>query len=65
MVVGSFESGASPVLWIACHLCQNAMVKKPKKKRPADANQAAYSIVQQVIALTEKPIKPPKKPRRH
>jgi hypothetical protein len=37
---------------------------KPKKKRKGDANQVAYSIVQDVIRLSEKPIKPPKAPRK-
>ena len=42
--------------------CQN--VKKPKKKRPADVNQRAYSVMQDVIALSNKPapkLKPVKK----
>ena len=35
---------------------------KPKKKRKGDVNQVAYTIVQDVIRLSEKPVKPPPKP---
>jgi hypothetical protein len=35
---------------------------KPKKKRKGDANQVAYSVVQDVVRLSGKPIKPPLKP---
>ena len=35
---------------------------KPKKKRKGDVAQVAYSVLQDVIALSNKPIKaPPKK----
>jgi hypothetical protein len=34
---------------------------KPKKKRPSDPIQRAHSVMQDVIALSEKPINPPKK----
>ena len=39
---------------------------KPAKKRKGDANQVAYSIVQDVIALSNRPIVPPplKKPKK-
>jgi hypothetical protein len=46
---------------------------KPKKKRKGDAAQVAHSVMQDVIALTERPIKelsaqsrlsPPKKSRK-
>jgi hypothetical protein len=37
-----------------------AMIK-PKKKRKGDANQVAYSVVQDVIRLSEKPVKLPPK----
>jgi hypothetical protein len=32
---------------------------KPAKKRKGDANQVAYSIVQDVIRLSEKPVVAP------
>jgi lipopolysaccharide export system protein LptA len=32
---------------------------KPKKKRKGDANQVAYSILQDVIGLSNRPIVPP------
>jgi hypothetical protein len=35
---------------------------KPKKKRKGDSAQVAYSVVQDAIRLTERPIKAPKKP---
>jgi lipopolysaccharide export system protein LptA len=39
---------------------------KPKKKRKGDANQVAYSVVQDVIALSNRPVVPPpiKKPKK-
>jgi lipopolysaccharide export system protein LptA len=37
---------------------------KPKKKRKGDANQVAYSVVQDVIRLSGKPFKAPPKPRK-
>jgi hypothetical protein len=37
---------------------------KPKKKRKGDANQVAYSVLQDVIKLSENPIKAPPKPRK-
>jgi hypothetical protein len=37
---------------------------KPKKKRKGDANQVAYSVMQDVIRLSEKPVKAPKPPKR-
>jgi len=40
-------------------------VIRPKKKRKGDAVQVAYSVVQDAIALLEKPVKfPPKKATR-
>jgi hypothetical protein len=33
---------------------------KPKKKRKGDANQVAYGVVQDVIKLSQKPVKAPK-----
>jgi len=45
-------------------VCQNAPVKKPKKSPPKDPNQAAYSVLQQVIAKTEKPVRTAKKPKK-
>jgi hypothetical protein len=38
---------------------------KPKKKRRGDASQIAYSVVQDAIKLSEKPIKAPPKRRKH
>jgi hypothetical protein len=32
-------------------------VKKPKTKRPKDVNMRAYSVMQDIIALTKKPVK--------
>jgi hypothetical protein len=40
---------------------------KPAKKRKGDANQVAYSIVQDVIALSNRPVVAPppvKKPKK-
>jgi hypothetical protein len=39
---------------------------KPKKKRKGDAVQVAYSVMQDVIAASNKPIVPPsqKKPKK-
>jgi hypothetical protein len=34
---------------------------KPAKKRKGDSNQVAYSVVQDVIALSNKPVVPPSK----
>jgi hypothetical protein len=46
-------------------LCQHYPVKIAKKKRPRDANQRAYSILQDVIRLRgEKPAKPIKARKR-
>ena len=36
-------------------------MKKPAKKRPADVNMRAHSIMQDVIALSNKPIVAPSK----
>jgi hypothetical protein len=36
-------------------------MKKPDKKRPSDPNLRMHSIMQDVIALTSKPIKAPKR----
>jgi hypothetical protein len=49
-------------LLLARGLGHDASVIKPKKKRKGDANQVAHGIVQDVIKLSEKPIKPPSKP---
>jgi hypothetical protein len=38
-------------------------MNKPKKKRKGDANQVAYSVVQDVIKLSEREIKPQSKSR--
>jgi hypothetical protein len=35
---------------------------KPKRNRPSDLNQAAHSIISDVISLTENPQKPVKNP---
>lgn len=35
------------------------MVPKRLRKRPTDVNQLAHSILQDVIALTEQPVKDP------
>jgi hypothetical protein len=40
-------------------------MKKPvKKKRPADPVMRMHSIMQDVIAISEKPIKAPPKPKK-
>jgi hypothetical protein len=39
-------------------------MKKPDKKRPSDLNLRMHSIMQDVIALTSKPIKAPKRKKR-
>lgn len=44
----------------AVFLCNAGRVIRPKKKRPSDVNQKAHSILQDVITLSEKPVKFPK-----
>jgi hypothetical protein len=39
-------------------------MKKPKKKRPADAIMRAHSVMQDIIAATNKPIKVPAKKKK-
>ena len=45
--------------WAMFGLLKSAMIK-PKKKRPSDANMRAASVLRDVIALSEKPVKFPK-----
>ena len=44
--------------------CENRGVKKPKNKRKGDVVQSVYSLMQDVIALSEKPVKVVKQPRK-
>jgi hypothetical protein len=44
---------------ISVRLCQNQAMKKPKKQRPAERIMRAHSVMQDIIAATNKPIKAP------
>jgi hypothetical protein len=39
-------------------------MKKPAKKRPADASMRMHSIMQDVIAISNKPVVAPPMPRK-
>ena len=39
-------------------------MKKPTKPRASDANMRMHSILSDVIAISNQPIHPPKKPRK-